>query len=102
MSTMPLRHRMRIRVVALVVGGLALASGLATLGRDEPARPVVAVAGTAAAPAPSDLPANGPTKYLVDSNFCQSCHSNPQNYAKQRDRLLCKMNEYPQWNGKDK
>jgi cytochrome c554/c'-like protein len=95
---------MRIRAVALVVGGLALASGLATLGRDEPARPVVAVAvaGTAAAPAPADLPANEPTKYLVDSNFCQSCHSNPQNYAKQKDRLLCKMDEYPQWNGKDK
>jgi hypothetical protein len=90
---------MRIQAVSLV-GCVALASGLATLGRDEPARRVLAA--VAQAPAPAAQPGGGPTPYLVEARFCQSCHSSPKSYEKQKDQLLCKMDEYPSWDAKDK
>ncbi len=79
MSAMP--RRVRVHAVALVAF-LALANGFTTLGRN----------GAAAQD----------EKFLVGANRCQSCHSHPDDYKKEADRLLCRMLEYPIWNGDDK
>src|SRR4051812_17023111 len=91
MSAMPLR--VRVQAVALV-SFLALAGGLATLGG--------AGAASQDAPQARDKPGAELQKQLVGANRCQSCHSHPEDYKKEADRLLCRMLEYPIWNGDDK
>jgi len=84
---------MRIGAVALI-GCAGLASGLATLGQEQPARrePV----------ADAVKPANGPRKYLIPAANCNRCHSHPEDYKQDADRLLCKMNEAITWTQDDR
>src|SRR4051794_4225267 len=95
MLAMPLRLPNRIRAVA-IVGCVALASGLVTLGRDEPVRRDAGVIVGA------EKPGNQPRNYFVEANFCRSCHSHPEDYKRIADRLLCRMSEYPIWDEQDK
>jgi hypothetical protein len=92
MPAMPLR----VRIVATVlIGGAVLASGLASPGQGQPARPAGPDAAKTAAK---------PRKYLVPASKCTPCHSHPENFKRDLDanRLLCRMNEGVTWTGNDK
>jgi hypothetical protein len=93
MQVLPLR--LRIAATVLIVCA-ALASGLSTLGQDQPAR---------RDPGP-DAPraAAKPRKYLIPASNCNRCHSHPEDYKRDAEagRLLCRMNEAVTWTGNDK
>jgi hypothetical protein len=83
--------RLRVRTSAVVLAACAgLAGGLATLGQDAPKE--------AAKPAPED----SRTKYLLPADNCKRCHSHPEDYRNDADRLLCRMLEFSIWDEKDK
>ncbi len=91
MSAIPLR----VLIVAVaVIGCLGLASGLVTLGQDQPPR--------RAPVADAAKPAVSLTKILIPASSCNRCHSHPEDYKQEADRLLCRMNEFSIWDGKDK
>src|SRR5690242_10091134 len=87
------RQHGRILIAGLV--GLAVGvGGLTTFGQGEPPRPRVGESTTR-----PDLP-----KAVVGSDNCKNCHAHPENFKTYLDagRLLCRMTEYPVWNGHDK
>lgn len=90
MSAIPVR--MRVGAVALI-GCAGLASGLATLGQDQPA--------PRAPGADAAQPATKPRKYLIPAANCTRCHSHPEDYKRDADRLLCRMNEAITWTQDD-
>jgi hypothetical protein len=83
-------------VTLVVLGGGVLAGGLSSLGQNVAPR-------REAPPTPGGAQARDALeKYLVGAERCRSCHSHPDDYKKQADRLLCRMLEYPIWDGQDK
>src|SRR3954468_18201708 len=86
--------RLRVRTSAVVLAGccVGLAGGLATLGQDAPKEK------QAAKPGPEDTR----TKYLLPADNCKRCHSHPEDYRNDADKLLCRMLEFSIWDEKDK
>jgi hypothetical protein len=87
------KNRFRMWPIALV-GLTSLASTWAAHGQDRPA-------GAGANPVAGEG-AGSPRRYFVEASNCKRCHSHPEDYKKEADRLLCRMNEFPFWDEKDK
>jgi hypothetical protein len=89
MPALPLRMRI---VATVLIGCVVLASGLATLAQNQPA---------GGQPAPG---AAKPTKYLMPALHCKPCHEDSKRWEAgfKAGQLLCRMDEWTTWTGKDK